>query len=414
MVSQRRRVAVLSLSIAIVTLSFAAACDKVPLLAPTGSVIKLFASSTTVPTNGEVEIIATVIENGSAPSSGTPGQGTSTPTVGSGTPVQNGTLVSFTTTIGVIDPREARTQNGEVRVRFRGNGESGTAKITAYSGGASGVLENVLVGSAAAKRIVLSASPQTLGSSGGPAQVTARVENEAGSPVAGVPVTFSTTAGSLSPTSVVTDDSGIARTTLTTTTNATVTANAGAATAGTVAVTVAARSGLAVSASPQNATAGQSVLFTITSAATANLVDGRIEYGDGHSRSLGSIGTTRTDSHVYSSPGNFPVTVTAREVSTGSSESAGTSVTVGALPITLTASPNPGTVGNPVTFTVGGTSSAAVREYRWSLNDGTTFETPGPQASHTFLSRGNKVIVVEVIGIDGRSLGSQRLEMNIN
>ena len=57
--------------VAISILSFAAACDKVPLLAPTGSVINLFAASSTVPLNGEVEIVATVIENGVAATTGT-------------------------------------------------------------------------------------------------------------------------------------------------------------------------------------------------------------------------------------------------------------------------------------------------------------------------------------------------------
>ena len=41
----------------ITILSFALACDKVPLLAPTGSVINLFASSSTIPLNSEIEII---------------------------------------------------------------------------------------------------------------------------------------------------------------------------------------------------------------------------------------------------------------------------------------------------------------------------------------------------------------------
>ena len=65
--------------------------------------------------------------------------------------------MSFTTTIGRIEPREARTNNGEVRVRFFAGGQSGTATITAYSGGASGRIENLLVGSAAAERVTLSA-----------------------------------------------------------------------------------------------------------------------------------------------------------------------------------------------------------------------------------------------------------------
>ena len=134
---------------AITILAFALGCDKVPLLAPTGSVISLFATATTVPVNGETEIIANVIENGVTATPSTPGNGdgngtpgattpgtTSTTTAGAGTPVQNGTLVSFTTTIGRIEPSEARTNNGQVRVKFIAAGQSGTATITAFSGGA--------------------------------------------------------------------------------------------------------------------------------------------------------------------------------------------------------------------------------------------------------------------------------------
>ena len=43
-------------------------CEKVPLLAPTGSVITLFATATTVPSNGSMEIVATVIEQGTSSS----------------------------------------------------------------------------------------------------------------------------------------------------------------------------------------------------------------------------------------------------------------------------------------------------------------------------------------------------------
>src|SRR4030095_1626379 len=137
------------------------ACDKVPLLAPSGSVISVFASANTVPLNGDIEVVANVIENGTTstpttpttPGTTTPGTGTtgttSTTTAGAGTPVQNGTLVSFTTTIGRIEPSEARTTNGQVKVRFIPGGQSGTATITAYSGGASGKIENLLVGMAA-------------------------------------------------------------------------------------------------------------------------------------------------------------------------------------------------------------------------------------------------------------------------
>src|SRR3954469_21890644 len=48
------------------------ACDKVPLLAPTGSVITLFPAANSVPLNGTVEIVVTVIENGVAAGPTTP------------------------------------------------------------------------------------------------------------------------------------------------------------------------------------------------------------------------------------------------------------------------------------------------------------------------------------------------------
>src|SRR4051812_6414659 len=66
--------------VCLILTAFAAACDKVPLLAPTGSVISLFATANTVPLNSEIEIVANVIENGTASSTTTtPGTTTGTP-----------------------------------------------------------------------------------------------------------------------------------------------------------------------------------------------------------------------------------------------------------------------------------------------------------------------------------------------
>ena len=81
---------------ALLALTTASACDKVPLSAPTESTITLFATSTSISATGSTDIVATVIEQ-------------------AGTPVQNGTVVSFTTTLGRIEPTEARTQNEIVR-----------------------------------------------------------------------------------------------------------------------------------------------------------------------------------------------------------------------------------------------------------------------------------------------------------
>ncbi|HXG56064.1 MAG TPA: Ig-like domain-containing protein [Vicinamibacterales bacterium] len=358
--------------------------------------------NTTVPVNGEVEIIATVIENGVAAAATGTTTGTTTTTTsrpGAGTPVQNGTLVTFTTTIGRIEPREARTNNGEVRVKFISDGTSGSATITAYSGGAVGTLGNLLVGSAAARRVSLTAVTPTLPPSGGSTEVQARVESENGAAIPGVPVSFTTTAGTLSPTSAVTDANGIARTTLTATTGARITATAGAQTA-TVDIGIAARSGLSVSASPQTTTAGTPVAFTITTTPGQVVTNARIDYGDGDGRTFGTISGTRSDSHTYTRSGNFQVTVTA-----DNAENAGTSVSVGGLPVTLTANPQRTSPNTPITFTASGIGTAQVDHYIFTYDDGTRNRTNGPSDSKSFATRGNHTARVDVIGVGGVLLG---------
>src|SRR3954469_4825561 len=144
MVTHRR----VMLPLLLLPLALAVGCDKVPLLAPTGSVITLIPAALTVSLNSELTITATVIENGVA--SGGSGTGTTTRT-GSGSPVQNGTVVTFTTTIGRIEPADARTHNGQVTVKLITSGTSGNPVITAYSGGASTQNKDIRIGTAAAK-----------------------------------------------------------------------------------------------------------------------------------------------------------------------------------------------------------------------------------------------------------------------
>jgi hypothetical protein len=392
------------------------ACDKVPLLAPSGSVITLFPTAPSVGVNGTVEIVATVIENGVTatptppPANGATGS-TSTGQAGAGTPVQNGTLVSFTTTLGRIEPSEARTQNGQVRVKFISSGQSGAATITAFSGGTSGKLENFAVGAAAAARITVSASPQNLGSSGGTTQVSARVEDESGSGLAGIPVTFRTSTGTLTATTAVTNSEGIATTTLTTNAEAAITATAGSQT-GELTVGLNARLIASMTASPQATTAGTPVTFTVTSGTNANIADATISFGDGSSQSLGSFNGATTASHVYNAPGNYTATVTARD-SLGNSQTQTTSVSIGTLPLTLAANPATTAPNRPVTFTVSGTNQAQVREYRWTYGDGTTAVTSGPQSSKSYSQRGTYPVRVDVVGLNNQIIATQNTSVVI-
>jgi hypothetical protein len=117
-----------------------AACDKMPLVAPTGTVITLVANNTVLPVDGSLEITAIAIAGGSAPATGggttggtgsttTPGAGAS---AGQGVPVHNGTRISFTTTLGRIEPQEAETHNGQATVKLFANGASGVATVRAF------------------------------------------------------------------------------------------------------------------------------------------------------------------------------------------------------------------------------------------------------------------------------------------
>ncbi len=420
MVAQRRSATVLGSLAALALVLSAVACDKVPLLAPTGSVITLFPAANSVPLNGTIEIVATVIENGTAstPTTGT-GTGTGTGTTpatttttttraGAGTPVQNGTLVSFTTTLGTIEPREARTQNGEVRVRFTAQGQSGLATITAFSGGASGRIENLKVGSAAAERLLVSATPQTLGPSGGTATVSARVEDASGAGIPGVSVTFTSDAGSLSSSSAVTDQNGVASVTINTSRAAKVTANVAGKTAD-VTISLNPRTGVTLTGPSTPVSAGVPATFTVGVGSTANVRDVTIDFGDGDRQSLGALSGSTTISHTYTNAGTYNVRATAIDAS-GFTEQVGTSVSVlpGQPPaVTITASNNNPSVGETVILTaqVSGATSTVVR-YEWNFGSGAipaTAETTGNRATVSYTTTGTKVVTVRVVQASGPS-----------
>jgi hypothetical protein len=413
-------VAVLGL---IAALSLAVACDKVPLLAPTGSVISVFASANTVPINGDIEIVANVIENGSttAPSTpttpgttATPGT-TSTTSAGAGTPVQNGTLVSFTTTIGRIEPSEARTSNGQVRVRFFAGSQSGIATITAFSGGASGKLENLKVGAAGVERVILSANPQTLKPGGGDSTITARVEDVSGTGLPGIPVTFTTDNGTLNPPTATTDSSGVATTILTAPRTAKVTASVAGKTAD-VTVTLSPRTGISITAPTTAVSAGLPASFTVNVATTANIQNVTVDFGDGPPQSLGAISGSTVIQHVYRLSGTFTVRATATDAS-GFSEQVATSVTIlpAQPPAVTVTGPATATCGARVTFTasVSGAISSIV-SYEWEFGDGSpTTTVSSPQISHTYTRIGTFDVRVTVTQSTG-PVGQGQTSITVN
>ena len=409
-----------------IVLAMSAACDKVPLLAPTGSAITLSANSSTVPTNGTVGLTAYVTES-------------------SGTPVQNGTTVRFTTTLGTVTPIEAQTTNGVAVATFNAGASSGVATIHALSGGAAGgsgtnggtgtgtggttttTAANVVtitVGVAAAKTMAVNANPTSVGPNGGSVTVTATVLDANGGSLAGIPVTFSADHGNVNPATAMTDAGGQATSTLTTSVETKVTASAGTATATatvtlragpaiTIKCTPAAGSGTCASVAANDSTNAATVTFDIARATGSSaLRDATINFGDGTSQSLGTLaGGTVTVAHSYSGSSNtatYTVVVTATDLD-GEQSTASTIVNVtprSALSVDLAATQSSSVAGQGQTVSFTATVAGGTpQSFAWDFDgDGTVDATTSSnKTSHVYTANGRYTAVVTVQTTDGRS-----------
>lgn len=345
----------------------AVACDKVPLTAPTGSTIRLTTNTNIVAINGTAEITATVIES-------------------AGTPVHNGTTVSFTTDFGRLDPPEARTVNGRATTTFIAGGQSGTVHINAVSGAASttgapasgdnpatpGSGVTLLVGGAAAGRLSARAEPATVPVSGGTVQIVAAVADTNGNPLAGAPVSFAivtgaglTGAGVLSSTTDVSDASGVARTSLTTSQTTSVSATVATAlttpVSATVTVTALATPTVTIISNTAAPVVGVPVSFTVTPPAAAGATPVQtvvVDFGDGTSQTLNGITGPFGLTHVYGRAGGYTVSATATDLN-GQRGVSSIAIVVSRLQPTaaVTMTPAAPLAGQQVAFTVTATSA---------------------------------------------------------
>lgn len=415
-----------------------AACERVQLLAPTNSTITVSAPSRVLPLGGTTEVTAFVAEQG-------------------GTPVQNGTFVRFTTTLGSVSPTEVETRNGLAITKFSAGTTSGVAEVRATSGGATGgttttgtgttatsTSTNVVaitIGAAAVSTVTLRANPGSVPTSGGTVELIATVVAENGRALDGIPVTFNTDQGTLSSAVATTNSSGEARTTLTTSQKATVTATAGTKTS-TPAVTVDTRvgPGIAISCTPaagtgncaavQASSSGNTatVVFTVSKGtSTSNLRGVSIDFGDGTSQTLGNLaGGSAIVTHTYTGPSSTaPRAYTATAVAVDINGEVATAAT--AVNITPRATPTPITLsfttdtcatataqGQRCTFTVsasgggeGGTGNAVIESYAWNFGDGTTATTSGPTISHIYTADGRYTVTSTARTADGRTARAQ-------
>jgi PKD repeat protein len=397
----------------------AASCEKVPLLAPSGSTITLTTATSALGFNGTAEVSAHVLE-------------------AAGTPPHSGTHVTFSTNLGHFEPAEVETDiNGRATTRFFAGTASGIATITATSGGASVSAANavkIAVGSAAVSAVVASANPSLVSSRGGNSTISARVTDASGNALAGIPVTFTTDVGSVSETVSNTDSLGIATSILTTNRTAKVTATAGITTStttpppaggtgtgtttttspssSTVTVTVNTTASITLGApSPASPQVGQSVSFPLTYPASTTgasaIIRVDVDWGDGRKETFN--GTPSVIAHVYGSQGGYLVVVTGFDA-LGDTTSASQAVTVisrSQPTVSITATPSNPSVGQTVTFSITATpqNNNPITSVFVDFGDGETVNLAGNATTvqHVYTTSGSKQVTATATDTSGAS-----------
>ncbi len=178
------------------------ACDRVTPVAPVGSTITLSINPTRIAAQGESAVVTAIVRKED------------------GTPVNPGTQVNFSTSLGTLDPEVAFTdETGVARANLTGDGRIGMAMVSATTGAAALISVEVQVGSLAAS-ITLTASKTDISKSpppeGDEIRLLALVRDDTGAPLGGVTVNFQTGTGSLGSggAAIVTNELGEARDTL--------------------------------------------------------------------------------------------------------------------------------------------------------------------------------------------------------
>jgi hypothetical protein len=371
-------------------------CEKAPLLAPSGATITLYTNAQTLPVNGTAQITAAIQESG-------------------GYAVQNGTVVTFTTSLGTLTPAEVGTQDGKATVTLNAGTASGTAEINAFSGANTAkATVKIVIGAANVNSVVAAANPASVSALGGLSSITATVLDTNNNGLSGITVTFSTDNGTISPTSATTSSAGLATATLSTNQTSTVTITAGSKTA-TAKVTVVNAPTLSITGPTTTPTVGLTASFTVNAQPGTGASPIRsvlLDYGDGSgTTNLGSVSGSITVPHIYYSAGTYTVTGIATDAS-GQSTSVSVPVVVfPAVPFTITVTAPSTKWGYTVTLTATpGSGSPTILKYEWNFGDGTIATTTTGTAPHVYgvlnqttPSNAQYVVSVTAYGADGRT-----------
>ena len=173
--------------------------------------------------------------------------------------------------------------------------------------------------------------------------------------------------------------------------------------------------------------AGVAATFTITpvtGTATNGIRDVVIDFGDGTTPTrLGAISGATPVAHTFPRAGVFTVRATV----TDTQGIQGTSTVVvsvndqSSVPVTMTATPNPVSIGSALqqgivafSASAGGLgSSASVVSYDWNFGDGQGAVTTGSSTNHRYTAPGTYIAIVTVRTTTGTS-GFTQLTVRVN
>ncbi|MEM7050487.1 MAG: PKD domain-containing protein [Acidobacteriota bacterium] len=175
-----------------------AACDSASPVAPAGTTLSITVGQSRISINGSTTVRVTALRS-------------------NGTPVNPGTQIRLSTTLGTIDGIITTDADGVALGTLRGDGRIGMATVSASVGTTEAATVDVEIGEAAAN-VSLQANPSSIAETGDRIELLALVRNADGQPLRNGDslVNFTADLGSLSSGGIFldTDSDGVARDTL--------------------------------------------------------------------------------------------------------------------------------------------------------------------------------------------------------
>jgi hypothetical protein len=189
-----------SLAALIIVTVATVSCGQAILSSPDGTTLQIFVNPPFIGANGDKAVVSVLA------------------TEKAGTPVPDGTVIQFFTTLGKID-EQAKTNDGVARVNLISDARSGTAVVTAVSGPVTVKADNIVIGAPRVSLVKTQALDPVIDLRQGKstASIRATVLDDKGNPIQGIIVRFSVsnnvaTDRILDATDVPTNNSGFADT----------------------------------------------------------------------------------------------------------------------------------------------------------------------------------------------------------